>query len=444
MIFGTGNKNLATYICIILIAGVCSGCNDEKNFEMGEDLVDIKSNLALIDTFTLQMSTVKTDSIQTSGYSKILVGQYTDGNFGTISAKGYMQLTPESYQYTMGTECKYDSINLFMHFTGYAHGDTTKNNSIEVYQILESLNKNSNNDYWYNYESIDYSPELLGQKTYRPKPKRKDYLSVKLSDSFGQAMFDSIYNNSKVFYTEENFVKFFKGIAITPGSENSSVVQFDTMYVTLYYHEGTDSRAFNFNYAMSNYYNYHYTQILHDYSNSPFAMLTNQKIKLATEDAGNLSYCQAGTGVMTRIDIPTLVDLKQSATYLKIMKAELIIRPLRNSYKSMELPDDLSLYFVNDNNKKVEVLTAATGYALQPELYIDDIFGDETSYTFDITEYINYFYNQTTDDNTPSFLLSIPDDDFPTSLKRIIIGDSKHPTNTSKLKIYYWYMNEKQ
>jgi hypothetical protein len=445
MIFRVDIKSLTIYISgIILMLGILGGCDDNENFKMGEDLVDVKTNLSVLDTFTLNMSTVKADSIQTSGYGKILVGRCIDGDLGTVTSRSYTRLFPESYNYSIGDECKFDSICLFMYHTGYSYGDTLQNSTIEIHRLTRNLNRYSNNNPWYNHDTIDYVREtVLCQFIYKPKPKRKKELTCRLPDAFGQQLFDSIYNSSTVFYTEENFLKFFKGIAVVPGTQNSAIVQFDTLYINLYYHDGDVDKVFTMNSNMSSSYNFQFNNI-QSVLNAPLNALTNQKIKIGSEETGKRAYCQAGTGLLTRIDIPTFNNLKKSATYLKIMKAQLILTPVKGTYKPNDLPTDLSLYYTNERNKMVSALTGNNGYTLQPYLYIDELFGDETSYTYDVTDYINYFYNQTTDDNTPSFLVSLPADDFASSLKRITIDNSKYLANTSKLKIYYWFTNVKQ
>lgn len=56
----------------------CDSDVDAGEFVVGSDYLAIKNKVILIDTLTVDVSTVKLDSLVTSGGSRILVGNYDD------------------------------------------------------------------------------------------------------------------------------------------------------------------------------------------------------------------------------------------------------------------------------------------------------------------------------------------------------------------------------
>src|SRR5665647_2493601 len=131
-----------------------------EEFELGQDFVDSSSGVVLIDTMNIYTSTVRFDSIITSGLSSLLVGGYMNGGTGTVTCSPHFEMTSGSF--TISDDLVYDSLVIKMKYDGYFIGDTTKLFSFNVNQLAEKLVLNDNG-YLYNTSSFQLYDKSLGE-----------------------------------------------------------------------------------------------------------------------------------------------------------------------------------------------------------------------------------------------------------------------------------------
>jgi hypothetical protein len=122
---------------------------------------------------------------------------------------------------------------------------------------------------------------------------------------------------------------------------------------------------------------------------------------------------------------------------MRVLRAEIIMEPLRNSYKTIALPDSISLYYSDRMNRFVlaiqDRITLATEVA---NLSIDNIFQEDTRYSIEVTDFIDNKLTEESDD-TPALLLTITPSKLNRTFDRLILGSQLHADNKLKLKIYY-------
>ena len=75
----------------------CGTDTDAGNFVVGSDYLAINNKVVMIDTLTVEMSTINFDSLITSGQSRILIGNYDDPILGKVKSNSYFQLSASSY-----------------------------------------------------------------------------------------------------------------------------------------------------------------------------------------------------------------------------------------------------------------------------------------------------------------------------------------------------------
>ena len=454
--------NLIGVFCLVWVSFLINSCS-KQDYTIGNNLVDVKSNVFVNDTFTLATYTVKADSVKTSGYNVLLVGSYDDVALGKTICSGYFRIIPSITGNSLpelSASATFDSMLMVMKPTGYYYGDTTTDFGFEVRRLTQNLyndNYDASSQKRYNTNSVGVG-ELLASVRVRPRPLRRQALSFRLSDELGVDLFNKIKGQDDVFDNADKFVEYFKGMAVVPDNSvsNTSIIQFsatDTaLYTDIYYHDANVHYTFRLKFAQSHInqegvtisdYLLQYNQIKCDYTSPLLGNLNNtsdnQADKLSSRLTGDASFCQAGNGLYTRIEMPTLKNVLLAPGYFKLLRAELILKPIRNSYKNVELPKTPGLYYTDDDNDFLQLFAnnANVNVQLTPYLNIDDIYSDNTSYTYDVTSQIyNLLYYQTND--VPAILLSVTANDYNSTLKRMIIGNSNHPTNASKLKLTYW------
>ena len=124
-------------IPIVSLLYACS--NNESSFEIGEDLIKSKSEISMVDSFSIDLSTVLIDSIPTSGTSLALVGTYKNEYTGSLKASTYFNFDLGEDISDISNETVYDSITIVLTYEGYLMGDSTEKQSVEIYQLTEQL-----------------------------------------------------------------------------------------------------------------------------------------------------------------------------------------------------------------------------------------------------------------------------------------------------------------
>jgi len=162
-------------------------------------------------------------------------------------------------------------------------------------------------------------------------------------------------------------------------------------------------------------------------------ILKKSEIKVPSYKTGNVTYCQAGTGFMTKFEFPYLKNSLLSDKHIRIMKAELLLYPLKGSYQKIPLPSKVQLYATDNVNHKGSVINDTT----KSQLYIDNLYHEETSYAIDITSYVRSMIQANTDE-IPSMIVSFADYKNWTTLDRVIFSDGLLQVKSTRLKITYW------
>jgi hypothetical protein len=124
--------------------------------------------------------------------------------------------------------------------------------------------------------------------------------------------------------------------------------------------------------------------------------------------------------------------------YLKIIKAELIVTPVNQTYTGFTpLPPQLYAYTTDQLNNLGSPLVSTTSNGYQTgNLVIDPLYNSNTTYVYDVTSYlqkqisINYA-------NQNGLLLIPPSPASITTFNRLVIGDKNNSAGALQLKVYY-------
>jgi len=432
---------MTKYFSILVLLAIFS-CNDQNtSFDIGSKYIDVRTTLRYVDSLMIKSYTVKLDSIRTSGLTEggsIMAGFYHDPAIGDISSEGYFRIgLPASRAIPTGAE--YDSIQLILIDNNYAVGDTLSAITLNVHRLNQILKPNEDG-YLYNTSSFGYNPELLGTKTFLPRPNRDDTVKIDLDDALGDELFNLVKQKDDRVSNLDNFFSYFRGLVLTHNESGNAILGFSTdgtlPAIRLYYHYFDFSVVNRF--LDFSIYNASELQFNHFVVQNPLIELPQkQSSKLSSGLADNLTFVQGGTGIVTRFEIPYLRSLRELYTNIQVLRAELILEPARNTYKTIKLPEKVSLYTSDGLNRfGSPIRVTSTGNVLIGSLVIDEVFQEETSYTFDITDFISSkLFEQT--DEIPALLLSITPDDLYNKPERLVLGSQTNSRNKIKLKIYY-------
>lgn len=433
---------------MVLFFGITlTSCNsdvDTGEFVVGSDNLSVNNKVILIDTATVEVSTINFDSLVTSGQSRILLGNYNDPIFGKVTSDSYFQLSSSGYNLqttssdTEGANYVFDSIRMLLLPDKYYYGDTTKVQSISIHRLLQKVKQSAENDNnFYNNSSLNYDAVRLGSTFFTPKPIRQDSVFVKMDDAFGDAFFQKL--KKREIITTEEFIEYFKGLVIRSTSENSSGVmgyQISSRLQLYYSKKVSDSKTSILKEFTIDDVSKQFNRISLDRTGTVIKDLPGTTGRLSSNLTENKSFIQSGTGLACRIDFPGIKELKYITQKGAIVDAQLLVRPVNNTYsKNYPLADSLIVYVADQLNRISGTLTSATGNSIYAVLNkAQDEFDENIGYTIPLGTFLqNELVKK--NDSKSALILTIPN--ISKGVNRLVLGNQKNTGNKVKLKIYY-------
>ncbi|MFA8436476.1 MAG: DUF4270 family protein [Marinifilaceae bacterium] len=427
---------------LLLCFGLAScGPQETEEHLLGENLIENSTSVKLIDTLQIRTSTILLDSLRTSGYNRMLVGQYTDPYMGKTRAAGYCKVGLNGI-FQLDKYAEFDSLVLITHYSDYFYGDTTQWQSISVHRLNEELEGSEEDGTLYNNHQFSYEQEPLGQLDFQAKPTKEDELTIRLSDELGREFLELAKAHEEKMEDFEEFEDYFQGLALVPGDEDASVIGLtcqDTSFkMRLYYHntnEVDEDRYYDFTIKNTS---LQFSNITSERSGTLVEDLKEQRYGIDSRDMLNSAYIQSGVGLAAHIEIPYVKNILKLGDKGGLMKAQLVFYPIRGSWNEHQyLPGSLNLYLSDDRNRILEpIVSSETGNPIEPVFYQDDEFDEDTRFEFDVSNYINYLLNESTDTDN-SLVVIFPLSEFSSSVNRLVLGDHYNSDFKLKLKVTY-------
>lgn len=422
----------------------CGTDTDAGEFVVGSDYLAVSNKVILIDTVTVEMSTINFDSLVTSNQSRHLVGNYEDPIFGKIKSNSYFELAANSYSLqssgsdTEAVNYVFDSISMILKYDNYYYGDTTKVQTFDIHRVTQKIKPNTDDDSFYNNSTLNYGNESLGTFSYKPRPTEKDSINIKIDPVFGEDLFQRIKKREITGLT--NLTEYLKGLVLVPSvSNSSSIIGFNTstslvrMYYSKYQSDDENSYYIDFKIADTS---KQFNSISSDKTGTLIQNLPVSSSKLSSSLTNKQGFIQSGAGVACRIDFPNIKQLKYISDKGAIVDAQLILKPVNNSYSEQyPLQDSLTVYVADNLNRISAALANSAGSAVYGILNKkSDEFNENIAYTIPIGGFLQKEMWKTSDSKS-SLILTLPG--ISKSVNRIVLGDQKHADNKIQLKVYY-------
>lgn len=438
-------KSLSVFllpVLLILAVGACTKPQIAFNNIYGGGT---PTNVVTVDTFAVKVSTVFLDSFTTSGTITQLLGRYKDPYFGNITSQSFSDIGVPSPLPIITNYTVYDSIKLVMRIDRSFYGDTTRFQRYSVSQLTQVMNFPNGQNAYYNINTIPYSPVVLGSTDVRISPtagltsqRIGDTVKIDMPNSLGQQLFDLLYRQSDTVKNPAIFRGYFKGLTVYPDTSLPGAIYGfkDSMYLRIYYHEPGVVVTNNYtDFGVVN----QFTQFNHidaDRLGTPTETLTRLTPELPSTASGNQAYFQPITSLYVKLLFPSISNLATYPDYLAVMQAQLIIKPVQGTYSPLyALPPIVNLSLTDQGNGIGAQLPNGSA-----ALNLDYLYGNNTSYTYDVTTYIQNAIRQGAQVNAKSgLILATPAATFNIKFNRAVIGNTYNPqlSNQISLKIYY-------
>ncbi|WP_298296689.1 DUF4270 family protein [Hydrotalea sp.] len=417
------------------------------------------TQIIMTDTFNTELSTVYIDSFSTGSTGVTVFGGYTDPYFGRLDAQTFYEIAPPTTTATDYVKSIYDSLYITLKLRNTFYGDTTKPIHIQVSRLAEPIIPPSfygdPGSVLYSKNSFAVYPTPLGSINTYIRPSVDDSIHIKLNDAMGQELFNKIKTASLDLQSTSNFLSYFYGLRIASNSNSNAVYTCaDSATVYLAYHNpnlNKDSARLAFPLVNRN---LHFIHVNADRMGTALQNLggLNQPGKvnaIKSTQTGNMAFSQPISNTMIKVRFPNIQDVQKLPYYAKFLKAQLIVRPVANSFSPLYyLPPQLRLSTTTILNMLGQDLTAVAapgaGAGVQYGSLVTDYFSGKSYYTYDLTNYVKSIL---ADPEYPYFqsglLLTPPNPAFQSQFARLVAGNRFYPNINCQIELDLYYASVK-
>jgi len=419
---------------------------DRNAIEFGDTPENGYTNLVFTDTISINMSTVIQDSFVTSSATSLLLGSYADPALGTVTAKNYFQLKVPEVAPTIADGAVYDSLTLIIRPNDYYYGDTTIEEQIIVSELADPIAFTYNSQL-YNTSTVAVNPVPLGSKSLKVKPVTADSIQVKLADAKGQDLFQRLKAISTTTSNQEEFINYFKGLSLSTGPQQAAVFGLNgaagSILMRLHYHTSSpypESHYVDFP-SMAN--SYSFNHIATDRTGTGLVTGASSVTEIPSSLTQGRAYLQQGTGLFLKMTFPALHSLVNSGKLIRLVKAELYVRPTYLSFDNnkYKLPASLTLAQTDASNLVGSSIMDSTGVNPATASPVTDaLYGENSYYRFNITSYINYLMTTAGSEKTGLYIQHASGTT-DMNVNRLVLNNPQLEGQSSKLLLYMIVVN---
>lgn len=428
-------------ICSLSIYFLAVSCNSDQDIlPLNKEIIKSSSRLVLVDTLSINVSTVVMDSIATSGKELLLAGTYNDPRLGKIMSKSYFQV---AFPRTKPQKDEiFDSISLIITYSGYSHGDSLQLQKLTVKRLTEKLQFKEQTSF-YNTTHLDYEQTTLGELVFYPRPSTKKKIAIGLNKDFGQEIFDYLNQSQDDEFKDDEFNTFFKGLVLVPDEMTGNsiigyMVSDTSLLVKIYSHIiDNELKTNEIDLPFKN-KDLQFNQISCDWANNPVFIDHRQKKEILSSETGNMSFINAGLGMFTKLSFPTMTSLIEFEN-CALVRAVLYIKPALGT--NVELPDarNFAIYETGKNNGLDAVLYKSDGTVVQPVLSTDKLYNEETWYSFDITDHMIAEFSDGYIDPGKALSITFSSSFISNSLDQLLVGGTASIIIEPKLELLFLF-----
>lgn len=393
---------------------------------------------SLIDTVSIEMRTIQLDSVPASATGYLLAGGYADPETGRVSvASNFRIARPASFP-ELTESAQYDSIEIIFKPDSYSYGDTLPGQEWSVYQLSRPLVLDDDQAMFYTHHIFPHASTPLAQEYVSVLPRSGNSISLRLRDAFGRELMEKIRSKSEDVSSDLLFLDYIKGLQLRAGNGAAMYripASDSTVVMRLHYHISTSEiEEYTIDFPLGN-PELQYNEVHVDRSGTPLTGLAPGPAGLLSSDAGNRAWLQSATGMVIRLDFPSLANLPMLSKYGRVMEAQLILTPVNPTYAQFPLPPRLTLCPADKNQVVSDTLATTMGYQYG-DLVTDLLYPEKTRYTYDLTTYCTAMATGN-NANYMGLLLLPAAGEYYSQLNRLVLGDARHEGYRAYLKIYY-------
>ena len=420
----------------------------KKQIEFGTVPENNYTILLYNDTVNVRISTIIEDSFATSGSTSFLIGRYHDPYLGTVSAKTFLQLTIPSSIPEIPASAKFDSLSFIFRPNDYYYGDTSRSQTIYIHELANAITHSYNNKL-YNTSDVAVKPPALGSKKIAIKPRASDSIVIRLNHAKGLELYSKLQQQSADVISATDFLNYFRGISIATGDNDTTAVYglsgaAGSMVMRVHYHTTIpypEEHYIDFT-SLAN--DLAFNQLLTNRSGTGLVPGTTGITEIASENSNGFSFMQTGSGLSLKNNFSFLRSILGNTKIIKLLKAELIVRPANLSFDRNKYILPSQLYLVQTDGSNIAGEPVMDSQWCNHSIcrpVIDDIYGENNFYRFNITPYINQALNIAGSEDV-GFILMNDSPVTPVNVDRMVLNSASQDGRTSQLLLSLMVINK--
>ena len=433
--------HLTCLLCFGSLLIALTSCQ-KGELKLGDNFINSNSYTALIDTVSIQLSTIKADSIVTSSTANGLVGYYRHPLMGGQEAETFFALNPPDNFTWDDTGQVFDSLVMVLRSNTYSIGDTTVDVLFRVHPLSEKIEVNDDGKL-YNTSTFAYREEPMGKIRFTPYPKRKEELNIRLDDSYATELIDFLNTYENHDDKLDLFKDKFKGFVVDcdtviTRSALGFILSDTASCLRLYSHiDKLEKEEITNNFSLS-------SESTFNRLSSPdqaviYNQIANGKVALTEQKSNGTALLQSGSGLKIRIDFPTISSLSELKNKGHIVKAEIRLKPDMSIMQTADLPARIFISDIYIANDIWAYLSDDNSQPISCNLNLDDAYHEDTYYSFDLSNYINSRLTEQIIDPKRGLVISLPDTNTGSSFTWLAVNGQSRKNNQSELLLYYYY-----
>ena len=392
-----GGRFLSTLILFSLF--ILGGCKKpDSSIGLGIQPESDILSLYYTDTLTLDMVTVKEDSLATDELSTGVLGTVFHPRFGNVSASFATQLRLSATNVNFGDNPVIDSMYMSLRFSGDAFGTLTPHD-IMVRELVDTLVLDST--YYSNFDpetshdnlvdplqpplSLNPTGDVItGEDTLTSQ------LRIDLNTTLGQTFLDQ---DTSTFSSNDNFLQFFPGIVVSSNSGQGAAgidISSGLSIVRMHYHNDNDTSFYDFVISpLSARVNMFHTEFAGNLA--PFTNPIDDDFNMPGDE---MLYILSSSGVKIKMFIPHLEAVNNTLSPERaVQKAELIL-PLDESFYDPRYPAHEQLFILTeDENGDLISTPDQASLGVNIDGYFD---ADAKEFRFNINRTVQQILNRNT------------------------------------------------
>ncbi len=447
--------------CFLSALFILSGCQKQPDLLFGSTYTDDNTgaNIVVVDTASINMTTVYVDSTATSATGFLQVGSYNDDWLGKVTTRAYLQVAPPTSLPVLDPRIDtYDSIGMILFFkkSNPYYGDTTRIGSYVVNQVDTLFQLAPFQQGWFSNSALPLGPDL-GSTSVLIAPNipytsqgTGDTVRIRMDDALGRQIFNMVYNKSDTVTQSSQWLNWFHGLCISPGpGAPAGIIDGfkDSCIMRIYYRENAlISSEKGLDFTITN-KSFQFNNVTDDRTGKPISNL-NLPTQIAqtppetpSAQIGNVGYVQTVGGLNVKLTFPFLTSIALRRDFIGLLRATLVVRPVPGSFSyDFRLPPTLGIYNTDQHNLIGTPVPALGSAGAQTGVLLLDYFNPlNTVYTYDVTTFVKtQLTNPSPTALQTGLMLSVPAPANVGAFNRLIIPDQTYPVNQRiTLSVYY-------